>query len=327
VSSEAHLRHDSVHLIGDLLRRPSGAIEVDRFLDEYEASQWLDERRLREHQLAGLRRLVWHTAQHVPRFAGEMARRMPVSGVVSLEDLPVQRAVERRRRPEAFVAEGVAVGVQRCTAGTRGPRQQVIMNPEAHARQIAVRRRVERWAGAPPARVVAAWGRDASREPRPLDHEQLDAFAYALGLARTVLVSAPASSYRALSTVSELQRVGLRGLIARGEQSDGAIATLAERLGVPLYSWYIAAEVGVIAAPCERAVGLHVQADHLLVEVVDEHGRPLPDGESGRILVTDLHNEAAPYLRHELGDIGRLLPDRCPCGRALPLLELVGRCT
>jgi phenylacetate-coenzyme A ligase PaaK-like adenylate-forming protein len=95
--------------------------------------------------------------------------------------------------------------------------------------------------------------------------------------------------------------------------------------GAPPFSWYTAAEVGVIAAPCAGARGVHLLADHLLVEIVDELGRAVPVGEIGGVLVTDLHNYAAPYLRHELGDRGRLLDRACPCGRALPLFELARR--
>ena len=42
----------------------------------------------------------------------------------------------------------------------------------------------------------------------------------------------------------------------------------------------------------------------------------------GRLLVTDLHEYAAPWLRQDLGHRGRLLSDPCLCGRSLPLLEL-----
>jgi phenylacetate-coenzyme A ligase PaaK-like adenylate-forming protein len=42
-------------------------------------------------------------------------------------------------------------------------------------------------------------------------------------------------------------------------------------------------------------------------------------------LVTDLYNYAAPYLRHDLGNLGRLAPTACGCGRSLPLLDVVGR--
>ncbi|MSP62763.1 MAG: hypothetical protein EXR72_21015 [Myxococcales bacterium] len=83
--------------------------------------------------------------------------------------------------------------------------------------------------------------------------------------------------------------------------------------------WYSAPEVGVIAARCARG-GLHVQADHLILESVDGDGRPVAPGSIGTLLVTDLHNYATPTLRHELPERGQIDRATCPCGRGLPLL-------
>lgn len=71
---------------------------------------------------------------------------------------------------------------------------------------------------------------------------------------------------------------------------------------------------------------MHVQADHKLLEIVDEQGRRVADGESGEIVVTDLLNHAQPLIRYRLGDVGVLDPDPCPCGRPFPVLKsILGR--
>jgi phenylacetate-coenzyme A ligase PaaK-like adenylate-forming protein len=114
------------------------------------------------------------------------------------------------------------------------------------------------------------------------------------------------------------------GARPRGPDTGSAGLSPAQRLQARLSPWYLAAEVGVIAATCERG-GLHVHADHLILEVVDDAGRSQPAGTAGRLLVTDLFNHAAPYLRHDLGDLGRLAPAACCCGRSLPLLDVLGR--
>ncbi|WP_193598114.1 phenylacetate--CoA ligase family protein [Microbacterium sp. YJN-G] len=97
-------------------------------------------------------------------------------------------------------------------------------------------------------------------------------------------------------------------------------------LGAPVYETYRAAEVSLIAGQCEHRRGLHVQADHKLLEVVDDDGRRVPDGEPGEIVVTDLLNHAQPILRYRLGDVGVIDTEPCPCGRPFPLLNaLLGR--
>jgi len=56
---------------------------------------------------------------------------------------------------------------------------------------------------------------------------------------------------------------------------------------------------------------------------VNDEGRPVPVGEEGRILVTNLHNYAMTFIRYETGDVGVISDKACPCGRGLPLLAAV----
>ena len=64
------------------------------------------------------------------------------------------------------------------------------------------------------------------------------------------------------------------------------------------------------------------------MEIVDEEGNPLSSGQEGRVLVTNLHSQAMPFIRYEMGDVGTRSDDDCPCGRGLPLLaQISGRAT
>ena len=80
-----------------------------------------------------------------------------------------------------------------------------------------------------------------------------------------------------------------------------------------------------IGMECDRHVGYHLNTDNLRVEVVDGQGRAVAPGEEGRIVVTDFHNAATPFIRYEIGDIGVMAPagERCACGLPFPLLKSV----
>lgn len=82
-------------------------------------------------------------------------------------------------------------------------------------------------------------------------------------------------------------------------------------------------DVGHIANECECQKGLHINDDHLLLEIVDEHGTPCKPGELGEIIITDLDNYVFPFIRYRIGDLGVLSDRVCPCGRQLGLLESV----
>lgn len=80
-----------------------------------------------------------------------------------------------------------------------------------------------------------------------------------------------------------------------------------------------------IASECSEHNGYHIHEENILLDVVDKDGNSLPDGQLGRIIVTDLTNLAFPFIRYEIGDIGikRNSNALCPCGLKLPILEKI----
>jgi phenylacetate-CoA ligase len=61
------------------------------------------------------------------------------------------------------------------------------------------------------------------------------------------------------------------------------------------------------------------------LEVLDDKGEPCAPGQSGRVIVTPLHNFACPLIRYELGDYAEVGP-ACGCGRGLPVIRrILGR--
>lgn len=73
----------------------------------------------------------------------------------------------------------------------------------------------------------------------------------------------------------------------------------------------------------------YISTPHVYVEVVDDAGNEVEDGQLGHVLVTCFTNMAQPFIRYKLGDLAIKLPrDRYPKNRKLnyPLLEkIVGR--
>lgn len=71
-----------------------------------------------------------------------------------------------------------------------------------------------------------------------------------------------------------------------------------------------------VAGECLERSGLHVNEDHFLIELIDpETLDPVPDGQSGELVITTLTKEAFPMVRFRTGDLTTLIPEPCPCGR------------
>lgn len=119
---------------------------------------------------------------------------------------------------------------------------------------------------------------------------------------------------------------GLEQVIAYGEVLDPETRLLCrEAWQVEVKDMYSAMEVGHMALQCPDHEHYHIMAESIMVEILDENGKPCLPGELGRVVLTSLHNFAMPLIRYEIGDYATL-GERCPCGRGLPVLErIVGR--
>ncbi len=100
---------------------------------------------------------------------------------------------------------------------------------------------------------------------------------------------------------------------------------VSKALGCPVRNSYGASEFMSIGWEC-RCGNLHVNADWVILEPVDENGQPVPPGQpSHSTLLTNLANFVQPLIRYDLGDQIIWHPEPCACGSTLPVIEVQGR--
>jgi phenylacetate-CoA ligase len=86
--------------------------------------------------------------------------------------------------------------------------------------------------------------------------------------------------------------------------------------GVRVGNLYGVSEGGGVATPCDERRS-HLSEDLVIVEPVDEAGRPVaPGAHAAKIYLTNLYNRAMPLIRYEVTDEVTVLPEPCPCGSA-----------
>ncbi len=106
---------------------------------------------------------------------------------------------------------------------------------------------------------------------------------------------------------------------------DHQRAMIEEVLGCKVVSEYGAAETGIISYECPKGEH-HISDDCVYIEIVDDDFRPLPIGETGKVIVTVLHSFSSPIIRYEIGDYASLSGEDCTCGIHLSLLKnIIGR--
>ncbi len=86
---------------------------------------------------------------------------------------------------------------------------------------------------------------------------------------------------------------------------------------------------GLMIAAQKDLDHMYIMSPHVVIEIVDEYGKEVPDGQVGHVLVTRLDGNSMPLIRYRVGDLAIKLPeDEYPENRELnfPLLkQVIGR--
>lgn len=122
--------------------------------------------------------------------------------------------------------------------------------------------------------------------------------------------------------------LGIRVAFATGETLYPEQRAVIERVfAAPVANGYGSRDAGFIAHQCP-AGSLHLSAEHIVVELIDEEGQPVAAGEKGEIVVTHMATMDFPFIRYRTGDMAVMDDKTCACGRGLPALrEVFGRST
>ncbi len=95
---------------------------------------------------------------------------------------------------------------------------------------------------------------------------------------------------------------------------------------VHLYATYSSTEMSATFSECDYGCGGHVHPELIIVEIIGEDNLPVPDGQSGEVVVTTLGVEGMPLLRFRTGDISAKIVEPCACGRnSYRLTPIMGR--
>lgn len=127
----------------------------------------------------------------------------------------------------------------------------------------------------------------------------------------------------------DLSSCGVRSVTSFGEPGaavDATHDTIERRYGVEsVADGYGLTEVWPLGGNCPASPALHIADDIAAVECINpDTGVPLPEGETGEIVLTNLVGDTQPLLRYRSRDVGRLTFSRpCRCGSTVTRIERI----
>ncbi len=319
-------------------------------LEHLLASEHDDPAEMRRRQEAAAARVVETTRKRSAFYRRLWDRGFgPASDCPPLDGLPVLTKGDLADAGQEFPLADYRRKVVRCvTSGSTGKPMTFLRSMEQESWFWALRFRIWGWAGYRPGDPYltvnlnprTAWKKQlqdvlfrCSYLTFNADNLDAERIAGTLRRRRIPHLNGFSSSLFALAQYMidhDLRAPSVTGVTATG---DTLFAPYREALesafGVRVLDYYGAGGEGFhVASQCpESGTRYHLHPEDAVFEILGDDG-PAAPGEPGRIVLTQLHNEAMPLVRYELGDLAVAAPPgaRCTCGRTLPMLErLEGR--
>ena len=346
----------ATNLLFPLHERFKGHASV-RLRRELERSQWSSTDELEHLRRTRLSAFLREVSQTVPYYQNLFHRHgIDVAGVCSMDALAGLPFLDKEliRANVAALRAHTATNLQRFnTGGSTGAPLVFYVGKERVSHDVAAKWRATRWwnvdIGDP---EMVFWGspievdnQDRLRAARDrllrtrlypafdMAGERIDGYLLAMARRRPrMLFGYPSAlarvAARARDRGLDTTSMGVAVAFTTGERLyDHDRALIAQQFACPVANGYGSRDAGFIAHECRHG-GMHISAEDIIVEIVDEQGNVLPDGEAGEIVVTHMATAEFPFIRYRTGDVAVRAASDCACGRALPLLRHIdGRTT
>lgn len=311
---------------------------------------WLPTSELEKKQLKALRKILKYAYENVAfyhhRFNAAKIKPEDIQSIEDMQKLPILTKRDVQRNLDSMVSKNIRMEMckKETTSGTTGTPLTFIAEKRASDIMSANKLRHQVENGSRLFRdkyVLLLPVRGFSRE-----RTYLGGFLARLGLLRRRLMDAQEpiedvmekllhfgpdvidsmpSFFLLLMKEMEKGRQEFRPrrIFASGELLDArSRAFINSTFKVDVIDVYGCTEAGNIAWECSEHIGYHTNIDLIVPEFVKDDAH-VAVGEAGKIVLTPLWNFAMPLIRYDIGDVGRQSSERCPCGRGLPLMEII----
>jgi phenylacetate-CoA ligase len=324
---------------------------------DLERTQWLEPDALQEMQIRKLRDLLGHARVHVPYYRQVFHESgldpADMRSLADLQRLPLLTKAAIRANVDRLKSEGSGRLVKYNTGGSSGEPLVFYMGGGRITHDVAAKWRATRWWGVDIGDPeIVLWGSpiELGRQDRikalrdrvfrtrllpafQMSSERMDEYLETIHRLRPRMMFGYASALALLAAHAEARGdtfagEAIRVVFATGETLYPHQRAIIERVfGAPVANGYGSRDAGFIAHECPEG-SLHLSAEHIIVELVNDAGVPVERGETGEIVVTHLATKDFPFIRYRTGDLAAMSERRCPCGRGLPsLARVMGRST
>jgi phenylacetate-CoA ligase len=326
---------------------------VYRCRKHLEKTQWMKKRDLKQLQLKRLKALLKHAYENVPyyhrSFKNENFHPADIKCLEDLRRVPILKKSAIRKESDKIMVKNIPKSKMESwsTSGTTAAPVRFCRSKEDISWSVGAELRGYSWAGYEVGdklaliwRIHPEYIRSFTFKPKSflnrtkildvnhLSEKNMVSFAKKMSRFKPDFIRGYSSSVNIFATFM-LQnnhfKIGPRAIFTTSQTLlPHYRKAIEEAFNCKVYDYYASNEVSHIAAQCGQHEGLHIHEENIIVEIVD-NDEPVSPGEEGRVLLTNLHSYAMPFIRYDVGDLGKIFRETCSCGRELSLLKPIGR--
>ncbi len=322
-----------------------------------EKSQWLSTTEIKRQQQQRLKQFITRAIIDVPYYKNLFQQlnivAADINSVEDLKKIPFLDKATIRDNFTDFKSKQAGVVNPFTTGGSSGSPLTFLLGNERVSHDVAEKWRATRWWGVDIGdKEIVAWGspielgaQDKVRIMRDrlfrstlipafdMNEEKLLGFIEQIKYVRPKMLFGYPSVFSlivktALEKNIDLTQLGIKVVFVTSERLYPYQREAIEKaFSAPVANGYGGRDAGFIAHQCPQGK-MHISAEDIIVEIIDNNGQVVADGDKGEVVVTHLATTDFPFIRYRTGDIAVLDTEPCACGRGLPVLKNIeGRTT
>ena len=325
-----------------------------KYLEQYERSQYYPPEKIEEQQFHLLKNLLIHAQKNCPFYTNRFQEAgfdpFRFNSMTELKKIPALTKKDIQANLDTLTASNYLPEqlVENKTGGSTGSPLLFCLDRERLFSRKASSFRHDRWAGWDIGMKTAVlWGhhrdflgeqnwkskfraeyydRKLILDTSDITSEKLDKFVTALNDYKPEIYVAYANSmflyarYIKENKIIEFNRP--KAIITSAELLTSEQRQLIEGVfDCKVFNRYGCRETSIVASECSEHTGMHISSETLYLEF--QKGNKTTETGS-KIIITDLLNYGMPLIRYQIEDMGKAVSGDCRCGRTLPRMEISG---
>lgn len=328
-----------------------------RLLNKFNNTQWCSKEELKKYQLKKLKNLITYSYKYVPYYK-KLFRNIKltpddIKSVNDLNKIPILNKGDIKENLKDLVSTEYKKQdlIPDSTGGSTGVNLKFYNDKKRFCYKNAISLRGNEWAGLNlNTKSAYLWGSpidlalqksfigkiyDKMHDILFLSSFNLSDSALEMYTKKLlkhnphVLISYPTFLYTFSKFMEEkqIELENLNSIITSAETLyDYQRDYIEEIFNCKIFNRYGSREFSAISQECNYHQGMHINIENLIMQFQSIKTGENTDGkELSNIILTDLNNFGMPFIRYKIGDIGKLIDEKCNCGRNLPLINIEGR--